>query len=70
MLALSNKWAPLLLAQPETGMNYQLAKVLLKDRREFDRVLITGGYITKVGESTDIPFEERDILQIVVNQGD
>ena len=69
MLTLSNKWAPILVSQPETGMNYQIASVFLTDGRRFDRVLITGGYITKVGESTDIPFRDEDIAQIVVNHG-
>ena len=31
MLALSNKWAPILVSQPETGMSYQIASVSLKD---------------------------------------
>ena len=69
MLALSNKWAPVLVSQPETGMNYQIATVFLKDGRKFDHVLITGGYITKIGESSNIPFTEQDIVKIAVNHG-
>jgi hypothetical protein len=69
MLALSDRWAPILISQPETGMNYQIASVLLKDGRQFDQVLITGGYITKVGESANVPFREEDIAKIVVNHG-
>lgn len=69
MLALSNKWAPILVSQPETGMNYQIASVFLKNGRRFDHVTIVGGYITKIGESKEIPFKDEDIDQIVVNHG-
>jgi hypothetical protein len=69
MLALSNKWAPILVSQPETGMDYQIASVFLKDGRRFDRVVIVGGQITKIGEDKDIPFKEEDIDRIVVNHG-
>jgi hypothetical protein len=68
-ISLSDKWAPILTSQPETGMNYQIATVFLKDGRRFDRVSITGGYIIRVGESADIPFREEDIAKIVVNHG-
>ncbi|HZZ29319.1 MAG TPA: hypothetical protein VFE46_15080 [Pirellulales bacterium] len=69
MLALSNKWAPVLLSEPETGMNFQVTSVYLTDGRKFDQVVIAGGYITKIGESTDIPFQEEEIAKIVVNHG-
>jgi hypothetical protein len=65
-LALSDKWAPVLLKQPETGMGYQIASIFLKDGRRFDRVTIVGGYVTKVGESLEIPFQEEDIENIIV----
>jgi hypothetical protein len=69
MLALSDKWAPILVSQPETGMNYQIASVFLQDGRRFDHVFITGGFITRIGESEDIPFFEAEIARIVVNHG-
>jgi hypothetical protein len=69
MLALSNKWAPILASQPETGMGYQIASVFLIDGRKFDHVTIIGGCITKIGSSTDIPFKETEIERIVVNHG-
>jgi len=69
MLALSNRWIPVLVSQPETGMNYQIASILLKDGRRFDRALIVGGHITKIGDSADIPFGEEEIANIVVNHG-
>jgi hypothetical protein len=69
MLALSNKWIPVLLSQPETGMSYQVASVILTDGRRFDKVVIVGGYITKVGDSSVVPFKEGEIADIVVNHG-
>jgi len=69
MLALSDKWVPVLLSQPETGMNYQIASIRLKDGRQFDHVLISGGYVARIGDAPDIPFEEDDIESIVVNHG-
>ena len=69
MLALSKKLAPILTSQPETGMNYQIASVVLVDGTRFDHVVIVGGFITKVGESTEIPFREEEIVGIAVNHG-
>jgi hypothetical protein len=69
MLPLSNKWAPILISQPETGMGYQIASVFLMDGRRFDRVEIVGGFITKIGESKEIPFKEAEIERIVVDHG-
>ena len=69
MLALSNKWAPILVSHPETGMGYQIASVFLMDGRKFDHVSIVGGFITKIGNSADIPFKEEEIEKIVVNHG-
>ena len=47
MLVLSNKWAPILISQPETGMSFQIASIFLKNGSRFDRVVITGGYIVQ-----------------------
>jgi len=69
MMALSDKWAPLLVTQTETGMGYQVASVILEDGRQFDRVTIVGGYITKVDKFTHIPFAETEISGILVNHG-
>jgi hypothetical protein len=69
MLALSNKWAAILSSQTESGMGYQIASIFLMDRRRFDQVTIVGGHIAKIGESTCVPFEEREIERIVVSHG-
>jgi hypothetical protein len=67
MLALSKKWAPILTSQPETGMGYQVASVMLADGRRYNGVTIVGGYITSVKGSADIPFAENEIREILVN---
>jgi hypothetical protein len=69
MLRLSDKWAPILNAQPETGMGYQVASVSLKDGRQFNDVLIAGGIVNRVGDQTDVPFGDDDIQRIVVTHG-
>ncbi|MGH7022511.1 MAG: hypothetical protein ACREEB_02835, partial [Caulobacteraceae bacterium] len=68
MLALSKKWEPILASQPETGMGYQVATVSLIDGRKYSKVTIVGGYITKIGDSTAVPFEESDIKNISVEK--
>lgn len=66
MLALSSKWARELAGEPETGMGYQVVSVLLKDGRRFDRVLVVGGYITKIKDIEGLPFTDDQIDTIVV----
>jgi hypothetical protein len=67
MLALSNKWAKRLVTQPESGMGYQNASVLLKNGERFENAVIRGGYIVSVGASANVPFSEEDIEDIKVN---
>ena len=69
MLSLSDKWAPVLVAQPETGMGYQIASVVLRDGRRFDQVLIVGGVLTEIGGKKEIPFAEQEIVEIQVTHG-
>jgi hypothetical protein len=66
MLVLSDKWGPILRAQPETGMSYQIAVVTLKDGRKFERVTIVGGIIADVDGNKEIPFTEDQIADIHV----
>jgi len=66
MLELSNKWAPILLAQPETGMGYQVATVVLKDGSRIDKVTIAGGVIIDVAGTPKVNFKEEDIEDIHV----
>jgi hypothetical protein len=66
MLHLSKEWIGKLVAQPETGMGYQIASVLLHDGRKFNQVVINSGYITQIRGRDDIPFAEPDIREIIV----
>jgi hypothetical protein len=66
MLKLSSDWARFLTRQPETGMDYQIVSVFLKDGRRFDQAVIVGGHITKIKGIKDIPFSEEDIAEILV----
>ena len=66
MLALSNKWAPILTSKPEAGMGYQRASIVLRDGRRFDKALIVGGCITEIPGQANIPFAEADIADIIV----
>jgi hypothetical protein len=66
MISLGDKWVPVLLSQPETGMGYQIASVFLRDGRQYDRVTITQGAITQIDGKKEIPFKEEDIGDIRV----
>ena len=68
MLQLSDKWGPRLAQQPETGMGYQIATVVLSDGRRFDDVLIQEGLITRIKGLAGIPFNEPEIIDIVVTR--
>ena len=67
MLKLSDKWAPRLLAQPESGMGYQIVRVHLVDGRVFENATIVGGTITKVRNHDAIPFSEGEISDLAVS---
>jgi len=68
-LELGEKWAPVLIGQPETGMGYQITTVILKDGSRFPNVTIAGGIITEVAGHRDIPIKEEDIADILVTHG-
>ena len=66
MLKLSDKWAPILVPKPETGMGYQVITVILKDGRRFEQAIHSGGYITQVRGYDSLPFKEPEIEDIIV----
>ena len=66
MLQLSDKWGPGLVSQPETGMGYQVASIILKDGSRYDQALIEAGYVTRIRGLEDIPFSEDQIAEIIV----
>src|SRR5205809_7859208 len=57
MAMLPEKWSKFLLAQPETGMGYQIVAVTLRDGRVIEDVVISGSSIVdEVRGFADIPF--------------
>lgn len=67
MLELSTKWGDFLREQYETGMGYWVVSVVLRNGRRFDRaVIIDSGHLTQIFGLADIPFEEKDIAELVV----
>jgi hypothetical protein len=66
MLRLSKKWAETLSKLPETGMDYQIATVVLKDGRQFPQTAIVGGLIAQIRGLSDIPFSEGDIADFII----
>lgn len=69
MLQLSDKWAPFLTSQPETGMSYQVVSITLTDGSCFVDAVIVGGCITRIRGRADIPFVEDQIAEIRVTHG-
>ena len=66
MLTLSDIWGPILVAQGETGMGYQIATIVLKNGLQFKQAVIVGSKITKIRGMEQIPFTEKDIEDIIV----
>ncbi len=66
MLHLSDKWGPVLVSQPESGMGYWITSVFLRDGRRIDNVTIVGGIVTEVDGMKEIPFTEDEIVDIKV----
>lgn len=66
MIKLSKKWAQDLTAKPETGMGYQIASIRLHNGTRYDQVVINSGFITRIRNFDKIPFEEKDIDQIII----
>lgn len=66
MLQLSDKWGPRLVNQPETGMGYQIATIILLDGQRFHKASIVEGVITEIKNVEGIPFTEAEIEDIVV----
>lgn len=65
-LQLSQQWITFLNNQPETGMGYWVASVILQDGRRFDRVVIIDGAITQIYGMTQIPFQDGNIASIII----
>jgi hypothetical protein len=66
MLKLDAKWAAFFANQPETGMDYTVVSVFLRNGRRFDQVVMSGGYLTRIRGYPNIPFSDADISHFVV----
>jgi hypothetical protein len=58
---LPQRFAPHLLALPETGMGYQVVNIRTVTGELYTRVVIVGGYIASVDREEDIPFDPDQI---------
>jgi hypothetical protein len=63
-MRLPDKWGPVLASQPETGMGYQVATVIMKDGSQYEHVVIEEGQITRIKGLSSIPFKAHDIADI------
>jgi len=63
--SLPERWSKFLLAQPETGMDYQVVAVTLRDGRVIEDVAIVHhSLIGEVRGHGDTPFDPQDITDI------
>jgi len=65
-IRLSQHWTKQLVAQPETGMGYQIVTVKLRDGRKYKQTIVDSGFITRIRGLDHIPFTEDDIAGITV----
>lgn len=71
LMRLSDRWALELRDEPETGMGYQIATVILKDGRRLpNTAIIDCTYIGAVDCTRGPPFSESDIASIIVDHGE
>jgi hypothetical protein len=62
---LPEHWSKFLFTKPETGMNYQIVAITLRDGRIVEDVAIAGAsIISEVRGYTEIPFDPVDIAYI------
>lgn len=66
MKPVPDEWVDYLISQPETGMGYWVVSVKLRDGRDFDRVVVNGGFVTQVYGFETLPFEPDEIVEMRV----
>jgi hypothetical protein len=67
MKELPKQWSEYLHKQPETGMDYQVVAVTLRDGRRIEDVAVIHSHIIgEVRGHSDVPFEPEDITGIEV----
>lgn len=60
-VALPGRFAPTLMALPESGMGYWVVNVRTMKKEVFRRVVIDSGYIVSVDGVREIPFDPEEI---------
>jgi hypothetical protein len=65
-VSLPNRFAPQLVALPETGMGYQVVNIRTKKGEVFRRVVIVGGYVASVDRKEEVPFDVEDIVSFEI----
>ncbi len=64
---LPKKWSDFLLSKPETGMDYQIVAVTLKDGKNIqDVAIIHHSIIGEVRGCDELPFDPNEIVSIEV----
>jgi hypothetical protein len=64
---LPERWSKFLLAQPETGMDYHVVAITLRDGRVIQDVAVAHHFIVaEVRGHADNPFDPADITKIEV----
>jgi hypothetical protein len=69
MPVLSDRWAEVLNSLPETGMDYHIVSIRLKDCRRLDNVTVVGGVISRLPATVPEWFSDEEIEDIVVTHG-
>lgn len=66
---LGERWAAVLLREPETGMGYQVATIELHDGRCFEDVIIVDGAISGLPPKVAEHLTDADVASITVTHG-
>ena len=64
---LPQKFINELISQPETGMGYQIATIVLNDAKQYHQAVILESHLlTNIKGLENIPFSSDDIFQIIL----
>ena len=66
LVSVPKRFAPQLVALPETGMGYWVVNVRTRREEVFQRVVIDSGYIVSVDRKKEVPFDPEDIVSFEV----
>ncbi len=67
-IPIPNDWLGYLRQQDETGMDYQVVRIVLHGGRKFEQVAVTAGLIVQVRGYEDAPFSSADTKEMTINQ--